>query len=96
MTETADLALLQAAGVLGFLLYIGSFSAVQFALMNGNGMAFSIANTFAAVLVAMSLIAEFNLASALIQGSWIVIGIAGIATRSFRATAKKANSGQDR
>ena len=39
----------------------------------------------AAALVAISLLAEFNLASALIQGSWIVIGTTGLALRVRKA-----------
>lgn len=87
---------LQIIGVMGFLIYIAAFTAVQLELMNGNGITFSLANTLAAMLVALSLFADFNLASALIQGSWIVIGIAGIATRGFRATATRAQSGRKR
>lgn len=93
MTEAFEPLLLQVVGVLGFIIYISAFSAVQLEWMNGNGMAFSLANTLAAVLVAISLIADFNLASALIQGSWIVIGLAGVAMRSFRTSAGKAGSG---
>ena len=74
----------QLAGLAGFVLYIFSFSAVQFNWIDGNSAVFSITNIAAASLVAISLIADFNLASALIQGSWIVIGMAGLTLRLRR------------
>ena len=73
------------AGVLGFITYLGAFGSVQFGVLDGNSTAYSLANILAASLVAVSLAAEFNLASALIQGSWIVIGLAGLALRAWKA-----------
>ena len=57
------------AGILGFVVYMGSFSAVQLGCLSGNSVHFSIANVTAALLVLVSLTSEFNLASALIQVS---------------------------
>ncbi len=93
MTSLGSLGLPQLIGLIGFLLYIGAFAAVQFERMDGNGMSFSLVNTLAAIFVAVSLFADFNLASALIQGSWIVIGITGIATRSLRGCASRVDPG---
>ncbi len=75
----------QFVGLLGFLTYLGAFGSVQFGLLDGNSTTYSLANVLAASLVAVSLAAEFNLASALIQGSWIVIGLAGLALRAWKA-----------
>ena len=72
----------QIVGVFGFLVYLLAFGGVQFGVLNGNGAVYSLYNVIAAVLVSVSLIAEFNLSSALIQGSWIVIGLIGLARRS--------------
>ncbi len=72
-------------GILGFLTYLGAFGSVQFGVLVGNSTTYSLANVLAASLVAVSLAAEFNLASALIQGSWIVIGLAGLALRAWKA-----------
>lgn len=71
----------QLIGLCGFIFYIGSFGAVQLGRMSGNGIAFSAANVAAAVCVGISLTVDFNLASALIQGSWIVMGLVGIGLR---------------
>jgi hypothetical protein len=74
---------LQLIGLLGFVVYILAFGWVQVGWMDGNSAKYSLCNVLAASLVAVSLIAEFNLSSALIQGSWILIGLAGLVKRQF-------------
>ena len=71
-------------GVAGFFFYISPFCAVQLGWLDGNSTTYSLCNVIAASLVAISLIQEFNLASALIQGSWIVIGLVGLALRTVK------------
>ncbi len=75
---------LQLIGVLGFLLYVTTFSAVQAGLLCGNGILFSICQVTAATCVLVSLIGAFNLASFLIQVSYIGIGLCGIVIRKRR------------
>ena len=72
-------------GVAGFVCYLAAFGSVQLGALDGNSTAYSLANVLAAMLVAISLISEFNLASALIQGSWIVIGLSGLALRARKS-----------
>ena len=74
----------ESIGVAGFVCYTTAFGAVQFGLMDGNRMPFTLLNILGACLVGVSLTAEFNLASALIQGSWIVIGLIGLTLRFCR------------
>ncbi len=69
------------AGVVG---YVASYALLQLGLLDGNGVRYSIANVLAAGLVLFSLTDEFNLASALIQVIWIVIGVSGLALRLTR------------
>lgn len=57
---------------------------LQLGLVDGNGIRYSIAKVIAAALVLVSLTDEFNLASALIQVIWIVIGVSGLALRALR------------
>lgn len=76
---------LEWAGIAGFFCYVLAFGSVQLGKMDGNSIAYSLANILAASLVALSLVAEFNLASALIQSSWILIGIVGLCLRAQRA-----------
>ncbi|MEP6021448.1 MAG: hypothetical protein ABJ251_23490 [Paracoccaceae bacterium] len=64
-------------GVVGFVVYIGSFSLVQAGHICGNGMAYALTNVVAASLVLLSLINAFNIASFLIQISFITIGLYG-------------------
>ncbi len=78
-------------GVAGFVCYILAFGSVQFGKMDGNSTAYSLANIVAASLVAISLFAEFNLASALIQSTWIAVGVVGITLRARKSwTATRA------
>jgi hypothetical protein len=84
----------QLIGVAGFLCYFLSFGAVQFRRLDGNGTLYCLANILAAILVSISLTAEFNLASAMIQGSWITAGLIGLIIRA-RAT-KRAGAHRNR
>ncbi|MEM9583741.1 MAG: hypothetical protein AAGA08_11550 [Pseudomonadota bacterium] len=89
----ADLHLiLQITGVLGFLSYMGGFAALQLGKLDGNGIGYVLTNIIGATLVLISLIGAFNLASLLIQVSWIVIGCCGILRhlKSKRADAGHA------
>lgn len=83
---------LQAVGVAGFLAYIFSFASVQMSWMNGNSLSYTLWNILAASLVGVSLFAEFNLASAMIQTSWVLIGLVGLTRRvSRKRTAHKSS-----
>ena len=68
----------QVAGVAGTLLYIGSYFLMQLGKVSVPGYTYSVMNVAAASLVGISLLYEFNLASALIQISWILISVVGI------------------
>lgn len=78
----------QLIGIVGFVVYVFAFGLIQFGWLDGNSATYSALNVLAASLVAISLFAEFNLSSALIQGSWIIIGLVGILKR----WAGKANT----
>lgn len=52
-----SLGVLEAVGILGFLVYISTFAAVQWRMLNGNSMTYSLANVMSSVLVPISLIA---------------------------------------
>lgn len=80
----------QIIGIAGFLAYMTGFAGLQFGWLDGNGAAFVWSNIMGAVLVLISLTHAFNLASALTQVSWIVIGLAGLVRR--RALAQTHQS----
>lgn len=77
----SSLSITQVTGVIGFFIYIASFTAVQIGVLSGDSVKYSLANVMAASLVLISLTTEFNLASALIQISFITIGLFGIVKR---------------
>lgn len=79
----------QIIGLLGFLTYLGSFGALQARLVDGNGALYGLLNILAAALVLISLTEAFNLASALIQISWIIIGVGGLIGR-FLVTKRRS------
>jgi len=85
------LGLFELSGVAGFICYVVAFGSVQLGKLDGNSIAYSLANILAASLVAISLIAEFNLASALIQSSWIMIGMTGLALRTRKSRPATGN-----
>lgn len=72
----------QWAGYVGVAIYLGAYIGLQLGLIRGSGYRYALLNMSAALFVMISLSAEFNMASAIIQGSWIAISIVGI-TRVF-------------
>ncbi|MGJ8598185.1 CBU_0592 family membrane protein [Sulfitobacter sp.] len=82
--------ILQSIGVLGFVMYVGAFSAIQSGRLCGNGILFSTNQVVAASCVLISLLGAFNLASFLIQVSYIGIGLYGITVRRRRARSGRS------
>ncbi|MEL7252730.1 MAG: cyclic nucleotide-binding domain-containing protein [Pseudomonadota bacterium] len=70
------------AGYLGVAFYIGSYIGLQTGFIPGVGYAYALCNLTGASLVLISLIHEWNRASAMISVAWIVISLVGI-TRTF-------------
>lgn len=79
-----------AIGVAGFGLYVLNYSLLTVQKLNAQQITYFVINLIAASMVLIGLIHAFNLASAMIQGFWIVISIYAIFTRirSARPTAK--------
>lgn len=73
-----ELSVFDVFGLLGFVAYLGGFAALQFGVLDGNGKTYAWVNVLAASMVLISLYDAFNLASLLIQVSWIIIGYIGI------------------
>ena len=68
----------QIMGVLGFILYMMSYFLLQIGKLRGSSNSYILMNLSAASLVLISLTQHFNLASALIQISWILISFIGL------------------
>lgn len=80
------------AGILGFLCYIGGFAALQFRWIDGEGIWYSSSKIFGAALVLISLTVDFNLSAALIQVSFLGIGLTGL---SLRLRQRRQGKGQE-
>ncbi len=72
-------------GVAGMVMYLGSYFMLQTGTLQSNTATYCIANILAASLVMISLLHDFNLASALIQISWIAISAIGLVRMAFGA-----------
>ena len=79
----------QTIGVVGFMIYITTFFNVQSGNICGNGMLFPLLQVIAASCVLVSLASAYNLASFMIQTSYIAIGLFGIALRLRRVRANR-------
>lgn len=65
-------------GFVGVILYLGAYAALQLGFLRGQGYMYALLNAGAAGLILLSLQDAFNLSSAVIQISWIVISVVGI------------------
>ncbi len=81
-----------AIGVVGMVMYLGSYFMLQLGMLQSNSATYCIANMLAASLVMVSLVHDFNLASALIQISWIAISAIGLARMMFRAQPRSGRN----
>lgn len=70
-----------AIGLAGFAAYVAAYGLLQLGRIDGNGVAYTLLNIVAAGLVLVSLLEDFNLASVLIQVTWITLGLVGIVLR---------------
>lgn len=82
------------AGIAGVAFYLGSYFALQAGFIRGSGYLYAVLNLAASSLVLVSLFNSFNVYSATIQVSWIVISIFGLTrlylmARSIRFTEEE-------
>jgi len=68
----------EVAGLLGVLLYVGAYAALQSGLLRSNGYSYAAANLGAASLVLLSMTSAFNLSAAISQIVWIVLSVVGL------------------
>lgn len=67
------------AGLLGVVIYIGAYAALQTGFIRGQSYTYSGLNAVAAALVLFSMLTDFNLSAAVIQIFWIAFSALGIA-----------------
>lgn len=83
-------------GVVGFMIYMTNYTLVTFQRIDSRGLLFFSLNTIAATFVLISLTQNFNLASAMIQIVWIVLGTIAIKKRWSLHHAAPQNPQLDR
>ena len=88
-------AIFDVAGFLGVALYLGAYAALQFGVLRGSGYAYTLLNLAAAIAILVSLSHDFNIWSAAIQISWIILSILGL-TRLFILTSRLQFSIEER
>ena len=81
----------EVAGLLGVLLYVGAYAALQTGLLRSNGYSYAAANLAAAALVLLSLSSNFNLSAAISQIVWIVISVFGLVRMAVLAKRARLN-----
>ena len=74
----------EVVGVLGFLSYVATYSALTLRWIDSRGTTYFLCNLCSASLVLSGLTASFNLASALIHCFWICISIVAVVLRIVR------------
>ena len=75
--------LFQVIGLAGAGMYIAAYSGLQLGFWHGTSLRYILMNLVAASLVLLSLTVKFNMASAIIQITWISISIFGIIRTSY-------------
>ncbi|MEM6407174.1 MAG: cyclic nucleotide-binding domain-containing protein [Pseudomonadota bacterium] len=75
------------AGLLGVAFYLGGYAALQLGFVRGSGYAYTLMNLLGASFLLISLWTDFNLASLLIQVSWITLSIIGLTRMYLRNRA---------
>ena len=95
MSDLLPAGFFEAAGFVGVALYLGSYAALQFGLIRGSGYAYTLLNLAAATCILVSLVANFNRWSAIIQVSWIILSLYGLA-RFAMLTRRRRLTAQDR
>lgn len=78
-----DVTIWSAAGLAGVGFYLAAYGALQFGLIRGSSVTYTVLNLIAASLVLISLSEAFNLSSMLIQVSWIILSIIGLARMAW-------------
>ncbi|MEO1109516.1 MAG: hypothetical protein AAFX90_16505 [Pseudomonadota bacterium] len=74
----SSLTIVDAIGSFGALFVVAAYFATQMRYMNSEDLAFPVVNLLGSVLIVYSLLQNFNLASMLIEGFWIIISVIGI------------------
>ncbi len=81
-----DVTIWSASGLAGVAFYLAAYGALQLGLIRGSSVKYTVLNMIAASLVLISLTEAFNMSSMLIQISWIVLSVIGLARMAWSRT----------
>lgn len=74
----AELDFTDVIGVVGTLLVSAAYLGTQMRWMNSDDLSFPLLNLAGALMIGYSLWFKFNLASALMEGVWVLVSVIGI------------------
>lgn len=73
-----ELSLTDLVGILGVFVIIIAYMLLQLEKMDAKDLSFSVLNTLGALLIIISLLYDWNLASFLMESIWMLISLYGI------------------
>lgn len=73
-----ELALSDLIGIIGVFIIIVAYMLLQLEKMDAKNLSFSVLNTLGALLILISLLYDWNLASFLMESIWMLISLYGI------------------
>jgi len=89
-----DLSLTDLIGILGVFIIIVAYMLLQLEKMVTQDLSFSVLNTLGALLVIISLLYDWNLASFLMESIWMLISMYGI-LKYYKLKKKEENAVKD-
>ncbi|NKB77117.1 MAG: hypothetical protein GKR96_08735 [Gammaproteobacteria bacterium] len=75
-------------GTLGVAMILFCYLLIQIGRIDSEKLTFSVVNGIGASLILVSLYYEFNFASVLIEGFWVVISLIGVGRYFYRRRSK--------
>jgi hypothetical protein len=89
-----DLSLTDLIGILGVFIIIVAYMLLQLEKMDAQDLSFSVLNTLGALLIIISLLYDWNLASFLMESIWMLISLYGI-LKYYKLKKREENTAKD-
>lgn len=78
-------------GILGVIVIIIAYMLLQLEKMDAKDLGFSVLNTLGALLIILSLLYDWNLASFIMESTWMIISMYGI-YKYYKIKREKGNA----
>jgi predicted membrane protein len=78
MEYTMNLSLPEITGIFGVIIIIIAYILLQLEKMDAKDLGFSVLNTIGALLIIISLLYDWNLASFIMEATWMMVSLYGI------------------